>query len=172
MSDFSIRLARPDDTAHLPAIERAAAVLFRDTAEGAAIDLDEVRTVADYRGMIAKGYCLVAEIDERIVGFLASRPAGRELHVEEMDVHSDAQRKGIGSVLMRACIVDAQNSGFRALTLTTFRDLGWNGPFYARLGFVEVEDLDAHPRLAQTIAQEISDGLPADSRIAMIRFLS
>ena len=26
------------------------------------------------------------------------------------------------------------------MSLCTFRDLPWNGPFYARLGFVEVRD--------------------------------
>ena len=57
------------------------------------------------------------------------------------------------------------------MTLTTFRDLPWNGPFYTRIGFVEVEDLAAHPRLAEEIAAEIKAGLPAERRIAMIHFL-
>ena len=44
------------------------------------------------------------------------------------------------------------------MTLTTFRDVAWNGPFYSRIGFAEVEDLEAHPRLAKELAEEADDG--------------
>ena len=36
---------------------------------------------------------------------------------------------------------EAWDLGYDRLSLTTYRDLPWNGPFYARLGFVEA----AHP---------------------------
>ena len=42
---------------------------------------------------------------------------------------------GIGAGLVRAAQIDARNTGIKALTLTTFRDVAWNAPFYARLGF-------------------------------------
>ncbi|QYJ06897.1 GNAT family N-acetyltransferase [Qipengyuania flava] len=171
MSGFSVRLARAEDAQHLPAIERAAAVLFADDPAAADMDFDEVWSEQEHRSLIAKGHCLVAEMGERIVGFLATQPFGRELHIWEMDVHPDAQGQGIGAVLLRACLVDAGNSGFRAATLTTFRDLPWNGPFYARIGFTEVTDLEAHPRLANELAEEAEAGLPSDRRIAMIHFL-
>ena len=171
MSAFSIRLARPGDAEHLPAIERAAAVLFAEDPAAADMDFDEVWTAAEHRRLIARGHCLVAEKDDHIVGFLATQPFGRELHIWEMDVHPDAQGQGIGAVLLRACLVDAGNSGFRAVTLTTFRDLPWNGPFYARIGFTEVTDPKAHPRLANELAEEAEAGLPPDRRIAMIHFL-
>ncbi|MCP2018678.1 MAG: GNAT family N-acetyltransferase [Erythrobacter sp.] len=171
MSEFSIRLARSEDAEAFPAVERAAAVLFADDPDCAEIDFDAVRSAADYRRLIARGHCLVAERGERIVGFLATQPCGRELHICEMDVHPGCQGQGIGAVMLRACLIDAGNAGFRAVTLTTFRDLPWNGPFYTRIGFVEVEDLAAHPRLAEEIAAEIEAGLPAQRRIAMIHFL-
>ncbi|MEX0342556.1 MAG: GNAT family N-acetyltransferase [Erythrobacter sp.] len=171
MSGFSIRLARPEDAEHLPEIERAAAVLFAKDPDCAEFDLEEVWSAQEHRSLIGKGHCLVAEIEARIVGFLATQPFGRELHIWEMDVHPDAQGRGIGAVMLRACLVDARNAGSRAVTLTTFRDLPWNGPFYSRIGFVEVEDLTAHPRLAGEIDAEIAAGLPAERRVAMIKFL-
>ena len=171
MNGFSIRLARREDAEHLPAIERAAAVLFEGDPDCAELDFDDVWTAEEHRGLIAKGHCLVAEKGGRIVGFIATQPFGRELHICEMDVHPDAQGQGIGSVLLRACLLDAANAGFRAVTLTTFRDLPWNGPFYARLGFVEVEDIEAHPRLAAELEEEIAAGLPEERRAAMIKFL-
>jgi len=171
MSDYSIRLARAGDAAYLPAIERAAATLFADDPAADQVDFNDVWTEDGHRKLIAKGHCLVAEIGETIVGFLASQPFGRELHIWEMDVHPDAQGQGVGAVLLRACLVDAANSGFRAVTLTTFRDVAWNGPFYSRIGFAEVEDLKAHPRLAKELAEEAAAGLPPERRIAMIHFL-
>lgn len=166
--DWSLRLARPGDAAAMPAVERAAAALFADEP---AIDAARTRSEADYARLIRKGHSLVALMGERMAGFLATEPFGRELHIWEMDVLPAFARRGIGSGLVRAAKIDARNSGFRALTLTTFRDLAWNGPFYARLGFEEVTALDAHPRLAGELANEVDDGLPAERRCAMICFL-
>ncbi len=171
MSAWRIRLARAGDAEHLPEIERAAAVLFANDPDCAGLDFDDTLSVAEHRTLIAKGRCLVAQAGDRVVGFLAAQPFARELHIREMDVHPDFQGQGVGTILLRAALIDAENAGFRAVTLTTFRDLAWNGPFYARIGFVEIEDLPAHPRLAAEIADEIAGGLPADRRIAMIRFL-
>lgn len=152
----------------MPAIERAAATLF---AQEPSVDPAKTRSEADYARLIRKGHSLVAHVGEQMAGFIATEPFGRELHIWEMDVDPALQRRGIGTGLVRACQIDARNSGFRALTLTTFRDLPWNGPFYARLGFEEVTALDAHPRLAGELANEVDDGLPADRRCAMICFL-
>ena len=172
MSDWHIRLAREEDAEFLPAIELAAGQLFR-TIEG----LDGVAGMhaipADQqRSFIRKGHCLVAEVQDRLVGFLATEPCGRELHIREMSVHPDHQGQGIGAVLLRAIGIDAQNSGFSALTLTTFTDVSWNAPFYARLGFERIADLDSHPRLKAEIEQEVDHGLPRERRCAMIKFLS
>lgn len=166
--EWSLRLARPGDAEAMPAIERSAAGLFADEPS---IDPQRTRSAADYARLIRKGHSLVARVGEEMVGFIATEPFSRELHIWEMDVDPRFMRRGIGSGLVRAAMIDARNTGFRALTLTTFRDLAWNGPFYARLGFDEVTALDAHPRLAGELANEIDDGLPADRRCAMICFL-
>src|SRR3546814_19237766 len=92
-------------------------------------------------------------------GFLIAEPCGSELHICEMNVHPAHQRRGIGAGMIRASKIDARNCGFKALTLTTYRDLAWNGPFYARLGFDEVADPESHPRLAEHLDEEEADGL-------------
>ena len=168
-TDWSLRLARAADAEAMPDIERAAAEVAY--ADEAAIDAARTRSPADYARLIRKGHCLVAHVGEVMAGFLAAQPFSRELHIWEMDVAPAFQRRGIGSGLVRAAMIDARNTGFRAMTLTTFRDLAWNAPFYARLGFDEVTAIDAHPRLAGELANEVDDGLPADRRCAMICFL-
>lgn len=166
-ADFSIRLARAEDATELPAIELAASELFRTVAglEGhagnGAIPEDRQRT------MIRKGHSLVAESGGRLVGFVTTQPHGRELHVHELSVQPVAQRRGIGAVLLGALRIDARNSGYAAITLTTFSDVPWNAPFYARCGFAVLEDLTCHRRLARELEQDASQGLPRDRRCAM-----
>jgi GNAT superfamily N-acetyltransferase len=147
-SDWSLRLARPDDAEAMPAIERAAADLFAQDPDLAGLDPDDTWTPEELARLIRKGHCLVAHVGEDMAGFLVAEPFRRELHIWEMDVHPRFQQRGIGAGLVRAAQIDARNTGFKALTLTTFRDLAWNAPFYTRLGFEEVTALDAHPRLA------------------------
>lgn len=171
MNDWSLRLARAEDADTMPLIEAAAAALFSDDPGLGCIDPNDTWTPDELRGLIRKGHCLVSHVGDQMAGFLVSQPFQRELHIWEMDVLPRFQRRGIGAGLMRACMIDARNSGFKAVTLTTFRDIAWNGPFYAQLGFEEVTALDAHPRLSGELANEVDDGLPADRRCAMICFL-
>lgn len=169
--DWSLRLARVEDAAAMPAIERAAAELFTHGVGLEGFDPDDTWEVPDLQRLIRRGHSLVAHVGETLAGFLVAQPFSRELHIWEMDVHPRFGRRGIGAGLVRAAQIDARNTGFKALTLTTFRDLPWNAPFYARLGFEEVTALDAHPRLAGELANEVDDGLPAERRCAMICFL-
>ncbi|WP_299194312.1 GNAT family N-acetyltransferase [uncultured Erythrobacter sp.] len=171
MSGWSLRLARPEDAEQMPEIEAAAGKLF-DNVEGlSGLAGSHTVPVERLKRFIRKGHCLVSHVGERMAGFLVNEPFNRELHIWEFDTHPDFQRRGIGAGLMRACQIDARNSGFRAITLTTFLDVPWNAPFYEKLGFEEVTALDAHPRLAGELAVEADYGLPADRRCAMIHFL-
>lgn len=168
---WSLRLARPGDAAAMPAIEAAAGNLFREIEGLAAIADSPPVPVERLDRYIRKGHCLVVHVGGVLAGFLVNEPFRRELHIWECSVHPDFQQRGIGAGLLRACAIDARNSGFAALTLTTFRDVPWNAPFYERLGFEEVTALDAHPRLAGELALEADHGLPIERRCAMIRFL-
>jgi hypothetical protein len=53
------------------------------------------------------------------------------------------------------------------VTLTTFRDVIWNEPFYKRLGFRTLRDDEMDERLAELLRQEAERGLPEGSRCAM-----
>lgn len=171
MSDWHLRLARIEDAEQMPPIEARAGGLFASVPGLEELAGQHTLPVERLQRYIRKGHCLVAHADERMIGWIATEPFGRELHIWEFNVDPDFQRHKIGSGLLRACLIDAANSGFKAVTLTTFRDVAWNAPFYARLGFEEVTALDAHPRLAGELAVEADSGLPADRRCAMIRFL-
>jgi hypothetical protein len=56
-------------------------------------------------------------------------------------------------------------SGYSAVTLTTFRDVSWNLPFYARLGFEEVARAGLRPELLAIVQDEAARGL--EGRVVM-----
>jgi GNAT superfamily N-acetyltransferase len=121
-----------------------------------------------YRPHIAAGAAWVAETaDGRIVGFVAGEVAGDVMHVWELAVAAEAQGEGLGRPLMAAARDRARDLGLAAVTLTTFRDVPWNAPFYARLGYrvLAADELDA--RLAAILRAEVENDLPAEQRCAM-----
>ena len=170
--EYAIRLARPADADAFHKVETDAATLLREVPELAGIPIPPPGTAAHYRALIAKGDCLTATIGDMVVGFAAARQVRRELHLEGLSVARAAQRQGIGSTLLRALFIDARNRGLCAITLDTFQDVAFNAPFYARHGFIEVENFESHPHLAKSLDDGEAAGLPREKRVAMIAFLT
>jgi predicted N-acetyltransferase YhbS len=92
-------------------------------------------------------------------------------HLEEIDVHPRHARRGVGTALVRSACEWAARSGHAQLTLTTFRALSWNMPFYQRLGFEEIPTEDLGPDLAAVVADEAARGLDPGRRVVMRRRL-
>jgi GNAT superfamily N-acetyltransferase len=88
------------------------------------------------------------------------------LHLHQIAVHPRHGRRGIGSALMAAVIARAGNAG---VTLTTFRDVPWNGPWYAHLGFAELAE--PGPGLSALVALERAAGLD-DLGARVVMYLS
>ncbi len=88
-------------------------------------------------------------------------------HLEEIDVLPIHGRRGLGTALVRAVCEWAVVSGYPMLTLTTFRSVPWNYPFYARLGFVELSGETLRPELAAVVSDEADRGLDRESRVVM-----
>lgn len=171
MSGFTIRLARAEDAADFHRVEEDAAGLFHDEPSLAGVPIPPPASVEDHAKVIAKGRSLTALAGEDVVGFAAAAAVGREIHLHELSVARRHQGRGIGAILLEALAIDARNSGYRAITLNTFRYVPWNAPFYARHGFVEVENFEGRPRLAESLDAAAALGMPRERRCAMIRFL-
>lgn len=134
----------------MPAIERAAAARFATVglADVAAAPLtaDEPRRRGDLT--------LVAVAGEAIAGFLLARPQDGQVFVRELDVHPDHTGQRLGARLLDAAGRWAARRGATWLTLTTFAEVPWNAPYYARLGFeIFTPGADA-PELAARLAAE------------------
>src|SRR5690242_11485349 len=98
-----VRLAETEDIPALPEIERSAAQAFRATEHAWVAD-DTVTEAEAYPRLIAARSVWVAENDGVLVAFLSSERHGAELHVLELAVRLDRQRRGIGRHLMEATI--------------------------------------------------------------------
>lgn len=121
--------------------------------------------------MLAEGLVWVAEAENRLVGFAACQIFIDALHLWELAVRHEWQGRGVGKALVEAVIAEAQAQEAPEVTLTTFRDIAWNAPFYATLGFEEVRPQDLNGRLMAILMREKRLGLDADNRCAMRRRL-
>lgn len=88
------------------------------------------------------------------------------LHIDEVDVLRAFQSQGIGRALLGAAADWARTKGLQTLSLTTFRDVPWNAPFYASFGFREWDPAEAPPSIREALAYETARGLA--NRCAMI----
>ena len=167
MDGYRIVLAEPNHVNALPAIERAAATLFDDTDLPPALR-DETIAVDELLAAAKQGHLWVAvsPTDEPVAFALVSA-SGDTVHLEELDVHPSHARQGIGTALVRTVCDWARGQGFAAVTLTTFRHLAWNAPFYARNGFVCLGDEELTLALRQRLQPRLTwDSIPT-KRIAM-----
>ena len=109
----------------------------------------------------------MAESDGRLIGFATCEAFEHELHLWELAVRHDAQGKGAGRALIAGVIDEARARGLPAVTLTTFRDIPWNAPFYARCGFVEAPPDEFGPFLTLVREKEVDIGLDVANRCAL-----
>lgn len=163
-----IRLARSADAAALPAIERSAAELFRIDPTLAWLADTDVADAAQHRHAIEHAHVWVAEsATVQLAGFVRALTIGKQLHIEELSVSRSFQGQGAGSQLISATIAYARRQRLQAVTLTTFRDVPWNAPFYERMGFVVVEPDASEAYLIDALQKEVEHGFPAERRCAM-----
>ncbi|HET9149944.1 MAG TPA: GNAT family N-acetyltransferase, partial [Alphaproteobacteria bacterium] len=106
---------------------------------------------------IGAGGVRVTEVDGVVAGFIAAAPLGQALHIHVLAVHHHHQRQGIGTALLAATRIAAAEQGFGEMTLTTFANVSFNAPFYARLGF-RIEPAPPAP-LAAILNAEARRGL-------------
>lgn len=159
---YEITRADGDDVDDLIAVNLAADELFAETGLIDDADLGDHVPADILRDAIGARHVFVARSARGdVVGFTLTSQRGGTFYLDQISVHPDHGKKGIGRVLVERVITDARDRGFRWATLSTFRDVPWNGPFYRKLGFREIgrhkyapwmEELEA----AQTATLDIS----------------
>ena len=165
----NIRVARPDELPLLQTLELAAGVLFRDIGMTDIADHPPPSLEVFDHARQAGHLWVTAGADDQVTGFVLVELVDGAAHVEQVSVHPDHQGQGLGRLLIEHVDAWAAAEGLPALTLSTFRNVPWNGPYYARLGFVELRAGELTPGLTEIQAAETAFGLDPAERIFMRR---
>jgi N-acetylglutamate synthase-like GNAT family acetyltransferase len=155
-SDFCIRLATIDDLDAIIEVEASATEAFLVTEHADAPD-PPLTNLCDYRRLIAAAWVWVAELDGAVVGSLIAEVMHDALHLRELAVRMSHQRHGIGRSLVQTALAAAHAHRLPAVTLTTFRGVAFNAPFYRSLGFAILEQPPS--RLRALLESEAAQGL-------------
>lgn len=162
----SIRSARLEDVETMQEIERAAGRLFSE------IGMDDVAGHALPESVILGTYiehqrAWIAAVEDQLAGYALVDVVDGCGHLEQVSVHPAFGRQGLGRMLIGSVVDWAKARGFQAITLLTFRDVPWNGPYYVSLGFAPLPDAELTPGLRALRAHEGELGLDRESRHAM-----
>lgn len=158
-----IRPATPADSLRLQALQLAAGAAFRSVGMPEVADSDPTPIPA-LDAYATAGRSWVGEI-ACTVAFVLVEDVDDAVHIEQVSVDPAHAGRRLGARLVEHVDDVARARGREALTLTTFRDVPWNGPYYARLGFAEVTA--PGPGLRRILAEERA--LLKAPRIAMRR---
>ncbi|MFE0580645.1 GNAT family N-acetyltransferase [Streptomyces sp. NPDC058874] len=168
---MSVRAVRQDELTALQDIERAAGLCFRDIGMPEIAD-DEPPPLAVLAAFREAGLAWVAVDGADVpVAYLIADHVDGNLHVEQVSVHPDHSRRGIGRSLLERLAAVAVGGGVPALTLTTFAEVPWNAPYYVRCGFRPLGEATLTPGLREIRAREAAHGLDRWPRVCMRRDL-
>jgi N-acetylglutamate synthase-like GNAT family acetyltransferase len=169
MTSVNIRAATQEDFAALAEVSRAADTMFAEVG----LDLPPDDPLAEFH---AADHVLLAEFagpqPASPLGFAALMAMRESAHLAMLGVHPDRTRRGIGGTLLEAACSWARDQGHRAVTLTTFRDVPFNAPWYSRRGFVEVPAALLSEELAERHRVESAGAGVSAPRVVMRRPVS
>ncbi|HGK7505570.1 GNAT family N-acetyltransferase [Kluyvera cryocrescens] len=164
---FSVRPTTRHDIAALPAIEHAAGQRFTQIPELAWLAAGPVISVGQHQQAASAGMSWVVLAGDCPVGFLLAEAQDASLFIVEISLHRAWQGQGLGRRLIDFVATVAKERGFTSLTLTTFRQVSWNAPWYARMGFEILPEAALTAALRQKRQEESAHGLAYESRCAM-----
>ncbi|MEU0567261.1 GNAT family N-acetyltransferase [Nonomuraea sp. NPDC005983] len=156
-----VRWADSSELAGLVAVELAADRLFEQVGIVFPAGTTMIEEVTDpdtvlVEGRPPAGFALVGWVDGN-------------LHLEQLAVSPESMRRGIGGRLVAAVGDHALASGAPAVTLTTYRDVPWNAPWYERHGYSVMPSSEWGPELEKLVERERELGIEVAPRVVMRR---
>ncbi|MGW4424393.1 GNAT family N-acetyltransferase [Streptosporangium sp. NPDC004631] len=156
-----IRWAEPGELPGLAAVEVAADGLFAQVGIAFPAGTTMIEETGDPSRVLVAG--------DPPIGFAMIGWVDGTVHLDQLAVHPGHGRRGVGGRLLEAVCDHAASAGSAAVTLTTFRDVPWNAPWYARHGFAVLDPAEWGPELTALVAHERDLGIDLAPRVVMRR---
>ena len=167
-----VRPATVDDVPAMQAVEIAAGERFRQVEDpriARCVDNPPYSTAGLERASTEQRAWVAVDDGGSIIGFAVAWVVDGEGHLDELAVVPAHGRRGVGRALVDEVVAWTEARQLASITLTTFRDVPWNGPYYEKLGFHVVSTLT--PALQALIDQGATWGLEPSLRGVMRRSL-
>lgn len=156
------------DLQRLVVVEVEAGQVFRTV--GMTKVAEDVPQIPDLREAAEAERLWVTEVGSEVAGYIIADVLDGDAHVAQVSVAPAYAGRALGRAMIEFLEDWGRAAGCPATTLTTFRDVPWNGPYYLRLGYHVLRKEDIGPELAMTMAQEASlPGIEASLRCAMVK---
>lgn len=163
-----IRPATDADLQRLVAVEVEAGQMFHTV--GMSKIAEDVPQVSDLREAVQAERLWVTEVGSEVAGYIAAEVLDGNAHVAQVSVAPNYAGRALGRAMIEFVEDWGRAAGRPATTLTTFRDVAWNAPYYLRLGYRILPEEGVGPELARTMAHEASlPGIDAFLRCAMVK---
>lgn len=138
-------------------VERASAAMYHDMGFDAAEV--PVRSQTEIVGLTRGHNVWVAEADYVVAGWCAFRDEKPGVaYVEEISVHPDFQRFGVGRRLFEKIVSEARDLGLSAVVLKVWERAEWANAFYDAMGMQPIRD-DAPAKVREWLASK-AEGQP------------
>lgn len=122
---------------------------------------------------IAAGEIMVAvDREAACVGFVMFEPQPVRIYIQELDVLTSHAGRRIGAALIEQVGHHARAQQLKHLILSTYREVPWNAPYYRRLGFRDIEEVELDAALIARRDAHIARGLDESKRVFMQRDLA
>ncbi len=158
---YRIERGVPAHAERLRAIEHASSVHFREFGMTDVAD-HEPTPASIFEDRARDGLLYVALLADTVAGFLIWSPMDGQAYIEEVSV--DPAHAGHK---LAARMIDRLDEDIRgrhpAITLTTFRHVPWNGPYYATLGF-EVSTAQGYLGIVTPVVEQLTGRKPTSVR--------
>lgn len=168
-----VRLATVDDVPEIQAAEVAAGERFREIEDprvARCADAPPYWTGGLERASVEQRAWVALDDRGSIIGFAVAWEVDGEGHLDELAVTPAHGRRGVGRALVDEVVAWTVARGLPSITLTTFRDVPWNAPYYEKLGFHVVSTLT--PALQELVDEQATWGLEPSLRVVMRRSLA
>jgi GNAT superfamily N-acetyltransferase len=107
-AELSIRLAKPEEKYALEALQRRASLALGEYNEQLEAEPDAIQLPP---GQIERGEVIVAELNDRVVGFAAVLIDDCVAELDGLFVEPDLWRRGIGAALIDVAVHEARRQG-------------------------------------------------------------